>query len=459
MVEIKDIYGSVQIPQGVLWGANTQRSLQNFPIGEEKMPEVFIESFIQLKKACAQANVAKGVLEKSVGEAIIGACDQLLREDFIQHFPLSIWQTGSGTQTNMNVNEVIANIASEAIGEKVHPNDHVNKGQSSNDVFPTVMHLCAVKMVKEVLLPTLSDFKASLNKLASNYQDVIKTARTHLQDATPITFGQEASAWEFMFDQNIRQVQDTLPYLQQLVMGGTAVGTGLNSYEGFGQDVADLLNKNLEEDFVATENPFHGMSSKDALVFLHGALNGIAANAIKVANDIRWLASGPRCGLGEINIPSNEAGSSIMPGKVNPTQAEALTMVCAQVMGNNQSVIIGASQGNFQLNVYMPMILHNVWQSIRLLSDALNSFRERCLDGITVNKAKMQENLEKSLMTATYLNRRFGYDETAKLVKQAHEENKNIKDVVVEHGQMTAEEFDDFFKYEEMIRPYEITEG
>lgn len=459
MVEIKDIYGSVQIPEGVLWGANTQRSLQNFPIGEEKIPEVFIESFIQLKKACAQANVAKGVLEESIGEGIIGACDELLGEDFIMHFPLSIWQTGSGTQTNMNVNEVIANIATKAIGEKVHPNDHVNKGQSSNDVFPTVMHLCAVKMVKEALLPALNDFKASLNKLSSNYQDVIKTARTHLQDATPITFGQEASAWEFMFEQNIRQVEDTLPYLRQLVMGGTAVGTGLNSYEGFGRDVADFLNQSLDEEFLATKNPFHGMSSKDALVFLHGALNGIAANAMKVANDIRWLASGPRCGLGEINIPSNEAGSSIMPGKVNPTQAEALTMVCTQVMGNNQAVIIGASQGNFQLNVYMPMILHNIWQSIRLLSDALNSFRERCLDGITVNEAKMQENLEKSLMTATYLNRRFGYDETAKLVKQAHEEAKNIKDVVVEHGHMTSEEFDDFFKYEEMIRPYKITEG
>lgn len=455
MNKTEDIYGSIEVPEGVLWGKNTQRSVQNFPIGTEKMPEVLIESMLHLKKAVAQANKEHSVLTTEKADGIIEACDTLLNEKrFMKHFPLSIWQTGSGTQTNMNVNEVIATIANQKNPElRVHPNDDVNCGQSSNDVFPTSMHICATLMLKRELTPVLDDIETVLVKLSEETKEIIKTGRTHLQDATPLTFGQEASGWAYMFTEGKKQLQAVLPFFRTLSIGATAVGTGLNTYEGFSKDVCRYLNKNLEETFTPSENLFHSISTKDAFVFGHGVLNALASNALKMANDVRWLASGPRCGIGEITIPANEAGSSIMPGKVNPTQCEALSMVCVQVMANNSAVVIGSSQGNFQLNAYMPLIMQNTWQSIRLLSDGIRSFNLRCIKGLTINKEKMNYNLTTSLMTATYLNKKLGYDQTSRIVKEAHDEGLSIKEVIVKQEIMSPEEFDDFFKYEEMIKP------
>lgn len=453
MSTVNDIYGHIEIDQDVSWGANTQRSLNNFPIGIEKMPHELIDGLIILKKACALVNKENKRIDSEIADKIVLACDKLLEEKNYDHFPLSIWQTGSGTQTNMNVNEVIANLADKG---KVHPNDHVNSGQSSNDVFPTAMHIATVLMIKERLIPVLSQLLKTIDQLIDQYGDIIKTGRTHLQDATPISFGQELSAYKQMCVEGLNQLEDGLKYLRKLAIGATAVGTGLNTTENFDNEVTQQLNQLLHEQFVVSENKFHGMSSKDGFVFVHGVLNAIASNMMKMANDIRLLASGPRCGLGEINLPANEAGSSIMPGKVNPTQCEALSMVCVQVLANNQAITIGSSQGHFQLNAYMPLIMYNTWQSIRLLSDALDSFDKRCLSGITVNKEKMDENLHKSLMTATYLNREFGYDETSKIVKQAHQEDKSIKQVVLEHQLMSEVEFDKFFDYEKMIRPIKI---
>lgn len=453
MSTVNDIYGHIEIDQDVSWGANTQRSLNNFPIGIEKMPHELIDGLIILKKACALVNKENKRIDSEIADKIVLACDKLLEEKNYDHFPLSIWQTGSGTQTNMNVNEVIANLADKG---KIHPNDHVNSGQSSNDVFPTAMHIATVLMIKERLIPVLSQLLKTIDQLIDQYGDIIKTGRTHLQDATPISFGQELSAYKQMCVEGLNQLEDGLKYLRKLAIGATAVGTGLNTTENFDNEVTQQLNQLLHEQFVVSENKFHGMSSKDGFVFVHGVLNAIASNMMKMANDIRLLASGPRCGLGEINLPANEAGSSIMPGKVNPTQCEALSMVCVQVLANNQAITIGSSQGHFQLNAYMPLIMYNTWQSIRLLSDALDSFDKRCLSGITVNKEKMDENLHKSLMTATYLNREFGYDETSKIVKQAHQEDKSIKQVVLEHQLMSEVEFDKFFDYEKMIRPIKI---
>lgn len=450
MSTVNDIYGHIEINRDVSWGANTQRSLNNFPIGIEKMPHELIDGLIILKKACAIVNKKNNRLESNIADAIITTCNQLLKEKNYDHFPLSIWQTGSGTQTNMNVNEVIANRADNST---IHPNDHVNCGQSSNDVFPTAMHIATLLMIKEKLMPVLAQLEKTMDGLINQYGEIIKTGRTHLQDATPIAFGQELSAYKQMCVEGLNQLEDGLKYLRKLAIGATAVGTGLNTTENFDHEVTQELNKLLKESFVVSENKFHAMSSKDGFVFVHGVLNSIASNMMKMAHDIRLLASGPRCGLGEINLPANEAGSSIMPGKVNPTQCEALSMVCVQVLANNQAITMGSSQGHFQLNAYMPLIMYNTWQSIRLLSDALDSFDKRCLSGITVNKDKMDENLHKSLMTATYLNRQFGYDETAKIVKQAHQEEKSIKDVVLEHQLMTKEAFDEFFDYEKMIRP------
>lgn len=454
MKKIEDIYGSVEIPENVLWGANTQRSLENFPIGCEKMPEIFIESMLHLKKATAQANKMRSILSEDKADAIIEACDWILQQEYMEHFPLSIWQTGSGTQTNMNVNEVVANVANQIAPHlAIHPNDDVNCGQSSNDVFPTSMHICSTIMIQRELLPAMTKMEKTLSNLSEETKQIVKTGRTHLQDATPITFGQEVSGWAYMFTEGIKQLKTILPYFQTLSIGATAVGTGVNTYKQFSGDVCQFLNKNLNESFTSSENLFHAISTKDAFVFGHGALNAIATNALKMANDIRWLASGPRCGLGEITIPANEAGSSIMPGKVNPTQCEALTMVCVQVMANNTAVMIGSSQGNFQLNTYMPLIMHNTWQSIHLLSDALNSFRQRCLDGLSVNHEKMTHNLTTSLMTATFLNKKLGYDQTSKIVKEAHKEGVSIKDIIIKHNIMSSEAFDEFFKYEEMIKP------
>lgn len=454
MSTINDIYGSVEIPSDVYWGANTQRSLVNFPIGEETMPQPLIEALIVVKKACAAVNKSHHKLDVEIADAIIMACDTLLDGDYNNQFPLSVWQTGSGTQTNMNVNEVIANLANERLGEtKVHPNDHVNYGQSSNDVFPTAMHVSVVLAIKNYLEPSLNRIIDTFTALGNTYGTIIKTGRTHLQDATPISFGQELSGWQFMFVEGRRQTDDALKYLRTLPIGATAVGTGLNAYEGFDIAVCDMLNRYLDESFKATENKFHGISSKDSFVFSHGVLNTIASNAMKMANDIRFLASGPRCGLGEINLPANEAGSSIMPGKVNPTQSEALIMATIQVMSNQHAVTMGSAMGNFELNACMPLIIYNTLQSTRLLADALQSFNDRCLSGITVNENKMNTNLETSLMTATFLNRKFGYDETATIVKEAHQKSLSIRDVVIARGLMSKEAFDEFFDYEKMIKP------
>lgn len=457
MSKKKDIYGEVEITEGALWGVNTERSLINFNIGTEKMPEEFIKAMIELKKAAAQANKEKNVLAAEIAEAIIAACDTLLSTDIKEHFPLSIWQTGSGTQTNMNANEIISAVANQYSPElSIHPNDHVNCGQSSNDVFPTSMHICTVLMLENNLLPILKEVETTLDSLADSHQDLLKTARTHLQDAVPISFGQEVSGWKEMFSEGGRQIENMLPSLRSIPIGGTAAGTGLNTYKGFSEDVCNYLNQNLNESFKPSNNFFHAISTKDAFVYGHGVLNTIASNAYKLANDIRWLASGPRTGIGEINIPSNEAGSSIMPGKVNPTQSEALMMVCVQVMANHQAVTMGSSLGNFQLNTFMPLIIYNTWQSIRLLSDALKSFDEKCLQGLTANKEKMEHNLTTSLMTATYLNKIFGYDKTAELVKEAHELNLNIKEIVLKHGLMTSGDFDSYFAYNEMIKPFDL---
>ena len=453
MKKLSDSYGSIEIEDGVLWGINTQRSLENFPIGIEKMPDIFIESMLQLKKAAAQSNGKRNIIKSEKADLIIKAIDILLEENNPQHFPLSVWQTGSGTQTNMNVNEVIANKAKEINSNiQIHPNDDVNCGQSTNDVFPSSMHICVCLMIEGELLFTMKGIEEVLDKLSIEHQDLIKTGRTHLQDATPISFGQEVSAWKHMFVEGRNQLKSVLPFFQTLAIGATAVGTGLNTYEGFDQDVCDHLNRNLNQSFIPSVNKFHAISTKDAFVFGHGALNAIASNAMKMANDIRWLASGPRCGLGELNLPSNEAGSSIMPGKVNPTQAEALTMVCIQVMANGSAVTIAGSQGNFELNAYMPLILQNTWQSIRLLNDGLKSFNERCLKGLSVNQEKMSENLHTSLMSATYLNKKLGYDQATQIVKEAFESNVSIRDIIVLHQVMSEEEFDSFYDYKEMIK-------
>ncbi|NBA00785.1 class II fumarate hydratase [Erysipelothrix rhusiopathiae] len=456
MSTFEDNFGRIEISNDALWGVNTQRSIENFPIGQETMPKSLIESLIVLKKVSAQVHHAHHKIAEHTVRAITEACDFILENDLDDAFPLSIWQTGSGTQTNMNVNEVIAHIANTHFkGEGVHPNDHVNYAQSSNDMFPTAMHLSTVLLIKTRLIPSMEHMIETFDQLIAEYGSIMKTGRTHLQDATPITFGQELGAWRHMYHEGLEQLHMCLESLRSLAIGATAVGTGLNAYEGFDQAVCDALNQMYHESFRPTPNKFHAISSKDSFVFLQGALAAIASNSMKMANDIRFLASGPRCGLGEIVLPENEAGSSIMPGKVNPTQCEALMMVCAQVMGNQTAITIGAALGNFQLNTFMPLIIHNTSQSICLLSDALNSFNLRCLKGLDVDTHQMSDNLHQSLMTATFLNRKFGYDQTAKIVNQAHQEGKSIKTVVVELGAMRPDEFDAFFDYQKMIKPDE----
>ncbi len=441
---IKDAFGEVHIAKDAKWGKNTQRSLENFPIGTEKMPVNLISSIVKFKRAVAKVNGNYGVLPQEKTNAIIKACDTVLEGDLKTDFPLSVWQTGSGTQTNMNVNEVIGMLSN------THPNDDVNCGQSSNDVFPTAMHIMAYDIIIDKMMPSIALFKKELLKLQNKHMDTLKTGRTHLQDATPISFGQEVSAWVEMMDVAQDQLQDSLKYLKKLAVGATAVGTGLNTFEGFDAAVAKELNMEV------SNNKFHAISSKDAFLTTHSVLNTLATNLMKMMNDIRHLASGPRAGLGELNLPANEAGSSIMPGKVNPTQAEAMMMVCAQVMGNNTVMTISNMSGNYQLNTFMPVMAYNFDQSVQLLSDGLDSFRERCLAGIEVNEEKMRENLEISLMTATYLNKKLGYDLTSTLVNKAHQENKTIRQVIVEEDIMNAKEFDAFFQYGDMIKPNKL---
>ncbi len=447
-----DTMGEVAVPADRLWGAQTQRSYENFPIGEEKMPDDLIRAFAVLKKACAAANARLGKLDEKRSALIQTACQDILEGKLAGHFPLSVWQTGSGTQTNMNLNEVIANYGNSLAGEKLlHPNDHVNMSQSSNDTFPTALHISAVTAVHQRLLPALDAMAACLARLEEENRDVVKTGRTHLQDAVPITFGQEISGWRSMLDHARAMILSSLDGLYELALGGTAVGTGLNAPAGFAEAAAEEAASLTGLPFRTAENKFHALTAKDALAFSHGALKALAANLMKIANDVRWLASGPRCGLGEIFIPENEPGSSIMPGKVNPTQCEALTMVAVQVMGNDTVMGLAASQGNFELNVYMPVLALNYLQSVRLLADGMDSFTRRCLEGLTPNREKMAENLHRSLMTVTALTPLVGYENGAKIAKKAHKEDISLKEAAVALGLFTPEAFDEAFHPEKMV--------
>lgn len=447
-----DSMGEVQVPADRYWGAQTQRSFQNFPIGTEKIPMEVIRAFAILKKAAAIANNRLGKLDEKRLALISQACDEILAGKLDDNFPLSVWQTGSGTQSNMNVNEVIAGRGNAIAGEKIlHPNDHSNMSQSSNDTFPTAMHIAAVMEIEDKLFPAIDRLTNTFTRLMAENEGIVKTGRTHLQDATPISFSQEISGWREMLIKSKEMLSLGLKGLYELALGGTAVGTGLNAPEGFDTEVAKAVAELTGKDFVTAPNKFHSLTSKDELVFAHGALKGLAADMMKMANDIRWLSSGPRCGLGEIFIPENEPGSSIMPGKVNPTQCESVTMVAVQVIANDTAVGMAASQGNFELNVFMPVCIYNFLQSVRLLTDSLNSFNDRCVSGIRANREKMDENLHRSLMLVTCLNPYIGYENAAKTAKKAYKENISLKEACVELGFLTAEKFDEIFHPEQMV--------
>ena len=448
----RDSMGEMQVPADRYWGAQTQRSLQNFRIGTEKMPPEIIEAFAILKKAAAMANEKLGRLSAERAGLIAQVCDEIMAGKLEGNFPLVVWQTGSGTQSNMNVNEVIACRGNELAGQPLlHPNDHVNCSQSSNDTFPSAMHIAAACGIVRRLLPAMEKMEATLLRLEAENEGVIKTGRTHLQDAVPISFAQELSGWRYMLVNCREMLNKALEHLYPLALGGTAVGTGLNAPAGFAEGVAAEVAMLTGLPFVTEENKFHALSSKDAMAFAHGAMKALAADLMKIANDVRWLASGPRCGLGEISIPENEPGSSIMPGKVNPTQCEALTMVAVQVMANDVAVGMAASQGNFELNVFMPVCFYNFNQSLRLLTDAIHSFVDNCLAGLTANREKMAENLSKSLMLVTALNPHIGYDNAAKVAKLAFRENCSLKEAAVRLGFLTEEEYDRAVQPEKMV--------
>lgn len=437
-----DTMGEVRVPADRYWGAQTQRSYENFKIGTQRMPEEIIHAFGILKKAAAQANLALGALDEERAVAIQQAADEVISGKLQDHFPLVIYQTGSGTQSNMNVNEVIANRANEILGKKlVHPNDHVNKSQSSNDTFPTAMHIAAVQAVEDRLLPALDQLADTFARLEKENTDIIKTGRTHLQDATPLTLGQEISAWYAMLTETRAMLTQSLAGVRKLALGGTAVGTGLNAPQGFAELSAQKISEITGKPFETAPNKFHALTAKDALVFCHGAMKALAADLMKIANDVRWLASGPRCGIGEIIIPENEPGSSIMPGKVNPTQCEALTMVCVKVMGNDAAIGFAASQGNFQLNVFMPVLICSFLESARLLADAMHSFNLHCAKGILPNLQKIDENMNKSLMLVTALNPHIGYENAAKIAKLAHKENLTLKEAALQLRLVSEEDF------------------
>ncbi|HKW95719.1 MAG TPA: class II fumarate hydratase [Methylomirabilota bacterium] len=454
----KDTMGTVEVPADRYWGAQTQRSLEHFRIGEHRFPREMIRALGVIKKACALVNLDLGLLPEDKARAIVRAADEVIEGLLDDHFPLMIWQTGSGTQSNMNANEVIANRAIELLGGRlgsqrpVHPNDDVNRSQSSNDAFPTAMHVAAVEVIEGRLAPAVSALAATLWAKAREFADVVKIGRTHLQDAVPLTLGQEVSGWASQLDHALEQVRATLPRLYELALGGTAVGTGLNAPPDFGERAARAIATLTGRPFVSAANKFEALASHDALVAAHGALRTLAAALTKIANDVRWLASGPRSGLGELRIPENEPGSSIMPGKVNPTQCEALTMVCAQVMGNDVAVGIGGASGNFELNVFKPLIIHNVLGSARLLADASASFDTYCARGIEPDREQIRRLLERSLMLVTALAPRLGYDRAAAIAKKAHAEGLTLKAAAVALGYLTAEEFDREVRPESMVR-------
>jgi fumarate hydratase class II len=452
----KDTMGEVRVPVNVLWGAQTERSHQNFKIGVEKMPIEIIRAFAILKKAAALTNHKLGKLDDVKTEVIVKVCDEISQGKLDDNFPLVVWQTGSGTQSNMNVNEVIANRANQIIGEKsIHPNDHVNMSQSSNDTFPSAMHIAALIQIEDNLLPAIKLLKNTIAQKMNQFQNIVKIGRTHLQDATPLTLGQEISGWAQMLEASESMINAAKEHLRELALGGTAVGTGLNAHPQFGKMVAEEVSKLIGKKFITAVNKFHSLTSKDGLVFSHGALKALAADLMKIANDVRWLASGPRCGIGELIIPANEPGSSIMPGKVNPTQCEALTMVCCQVMGNDVTIGICASQGNFELNVFMPVCIYNFLQSVRLLSDSMVSFNNNCVVGIEPNEKKIKEYLDNSLMLATALNPHIGYDNAAKIAKKAHQEGITLKEAATKLSLLSEAEFEKYVKPEKMVFPHE----
>ena len=453
----KDSMGAIDVPADKLWGAQTQRSLEHFRISTEKMPVSLIQVQTRTKRPSAKVNDDLGLLAADKAAAIMQAADEVLADKHAEEFPLAIWQTGSGTQSNMNMNEVLANRASELLGgvrgmeRKVHPNDDVNKSQSSNDVFPTAMHVAALLALRNHLVPQLQVLMKTLNEKSDAFADIVKIGRTHLQDATPLTLGQEISGWVAMLEHNLRHIENSLPHVAELALGGTAVGTGLNTHPEYARRVADELAAITQAPFVTAPNKFEALATCDALVHAHGALKGLAASLMKIANDVRWLASGPRCGIGEIAIPENEPGSSIMPGKVNPTQCEALTMLCCQVMGNDVAINIGGASGNFELNVFRPMVIHNFLQSVRLLADGMESFNEHCAVGIEPNRERINQLLNESLMLVTALNTHIGYDKAAEIAKKAHKEGLTLKAAALALGYLTEVEFDSWVRPEQMV--------
>ncbi|RNB79837.1 class II fumarate hydratase [Brevibacillus nitrificans] len=456
----KDTIGEIQVPADKLWGAQTQRSFQNFKIGGEKMPIELIRMFAILKKSAAAVNQKLGKLEPEKAEAIIKAADEVIGGSWDEHFPLVVWQTGSGTQSNMNVNEVIAHRANQLLEQKgsaarIHANDDVNKSQSSNDTFPTAMHMAGVAAIEDLVLPAIAVLKETLQKKSEAYMDIIKIGRTHLQDATPLTLGQEISGWVRMLAKSEKMIKESNEYMRELAIGGTAVGTGINAHPRFGEMVAEEISRVTNKRFVTAENKFHALTSHDEIVHAHGALKALAADLMKIANDVRWLASGPRCGIGEITIPANEPGSSIMPGKVNPTQSEAMTMVVCQVMGNDAAIGFAASQGNFELNVFKPVIIYNFLQSAKLLADALHSFNDHCAVGIEPNQPVIEKNLSNSLMLVTALNPHIGYENAAAVAKLAHKEGLTLKEAAIQSKLLTEEQFDQVVRPEQMIHPKE----
>ncbi|SDL15903.1 class II fumarate hydratase [Lacicoccus qingdaonensis] len=456
----KDTIGEIKVPSDKYWAAQTERSRQNFPVGKEKMPLEVIVAFAELKKAASVANNSLGKLSDNKKEAIGYACDRVINRELDEHFPLVVWQTGSGTQSNMNVNEVVSYVANEYLKEKgieetVHPNDDVNMSQSSNDTYPTAMHVALLVSVEEQLLPGLMKLKKTFEAQEEEFKSIIKIGRTHLQDATPLTLGQEISGWRFMLEKCEELIEESKRQLRNLAIGGTAVGTGINAHPEFGSRVASELSVQTGYEFISSPNKFHALTAHDEVVYLHGALKALAADLMKIANDVRWLASGPRAGIAEIEIPANEPGSSIMPGKVNPTQSEMLTMVSTQVFGNDAAVGFAASQGNFELNVFKPVILYNTLQSIYLLSDGMVTFNDNCAVGIRPIEDNIDRFLNNSLMLVTALNPHIGYEKAAQIAKNAHEKGITLKESAVESGHLTAEQFDQWIKPEDMTESKE----
>lgn len=454
----KDTMGEIKVPQDKFWGAQTQRSKENFKIGSEKMPKEVVNAFAILKRSTAIANERLGNLESEKAEAIAAVCDDIISGKYDEHFPLVVWQTGSGTQSNMNMNEVVANRATAYLKDKnsefsIHPNDDVNRSQSSNDTFPTAMHVAAVLAVYKKLLPAIDQLRATLDEKAKAYQEIVKIGRTHLQDATPLTVGQEISGWVYMLDRSKEMILESTEKMRELAIGGTAVGTGINAHPEFGKYVAEEISQLTGQTFNSSPNKFHALTSHDEITYAHGALKALAADLMKIANDVRWLASGPRCGIGELIIPENEPGSSIMPGKVNPTQSEALTMIAAQIMGNDATIGFAASQGNFELNVFKPVIIYNFLQSVELLADGMNSFHDKCAIGIEPNLETIEKNLNNSLMLVTALNPHIGYENAAKIAKLAHKEGLTLKEAALQLELLTEEQFEEFVKPEEMVTP------